>query len=776
MVGIPEELSETDVEIVQEIIDSHGFPGLTQTQAEAFEGGALDKNNTLLVAETGNGKTLVAEAVANKALQNNKTVAYLVPSRALLGEKRSLIEEWVDDSTVVRESNGYTKADVMVATFESFYEAVIRGYAGRYDTVILDDFHEIYSGHRGPNIEKAISAILNQEKHVFAMSATLGNPDVIARWLNADLVYSTEKRAVPIDERPIGKANDSYAKQIAGIISHNREKGPFLVFNDTTSNAKARAEGLADELSFDSPDVNYRERVKEEIDTGLSKAHKELIRLLNNGIAYHHAKLEDGVKDLIEEETEKGNLKCVCCTTSLSYGFDSPVQTVITADLKRWTPDIGRHFIGVYEYVQWIGRAGRDADKYDVAYAFTLYDDDEAKEKFQFDTPVEEKDLEDVTSHVEGRSAFRWLTLELVKNGWETDAELFDFLQHTLYWVETVDAQPAHEQPTIGETPAAAIKDRLVETLEWLETRGLIQRPVGQPQSDAVRFKATPLGASAVEYEHSNWFDDDVTDVLELVDWLADQGDDLTPEALIEYLAENYYQCDAKRAPTEDTFTAWTEKHELNTGSEGYTAALISWYWCSGASLSDLEDLLDMEDLASIPRTARNISQALDSLTHLYKPAEAPSEPEWHESLQQRVKSGVRGDDLYLIKTVDYFGRRRYNDLKDQLNRMGSGADWDPGPEAPVVERLSKLLASRNNEDLFLDGVKATSGIGSSISENILESVRAWDPDDVEHTPVPFAKSILKEHGPIIRHHQQPDSAEASENETEFKTTSLTDF
>ena len=772
MPPVPDSIPKTDQELIHDLLDQKPdeFTDLTVTQYEAFEDGVLDEGNNLLIAETGNGKTFVAEAVTKKALQNGNNVAYLVPSVALVGEKHEKISAWTPANATVNKGHGYNEADVVVATFESFFEAVIRGYAKRFDTVVLDDFHEIYSTHRGANIEKGISASLDQDMEILGISATVGNPHTIARWLDADLTISSEDRAVPISEEPIEKTGRTYAEQITRIIRSNRDKGPFLVFNDTKKNAEARARGLAEEISFDTgSDVDFRADVEEQVTTELTDSHKELIGLLRKGIAYHHAGIESGLKDLIEEYTETGIIKCVFCTTTLSYGFDSPVQSVIIADLKRWTGN----FIGVYEYVQWVGRAGRDSEAYDQAYAFLMHDDADAFEKYQFDTRVEEKDLEDVTSHLSGNVALRWLVLELVNYGWETDNEVLDFVQSTLFWSENVEQIPQHVREDFGIQPGGEIVDEVKKTLSWLARHGLLKKPLGQPQTDETLYTATELGNSLVEYEHSNWFDDSVQSVLELTEWLNDQADTLTPEKLVERLADEYYHCNENYTLTEKgPLGERMELHDLS-GSDGTTAMMVCWIWCAGVSITDMEDLLGGDDLSRFANTASNLSDAVESVRVLYEPFEMPTELDWLEMFAAQIGEGIPGPDMYLVNNVEYFGRVLYNNLRDRLNRMGAGNDWDPGQGHFVIERLSKLLAERN-DDLFLDSVKSADDIGPEISKNILDSVKEWNPEDNEMVKVPFAESVRDRKGSedFTRYHETVSNARTqSDNGTETSTT-----
>jgi replicative superfamily II helicase len=777
MPPVPDSLSKADRALVEDLLAQKpaAFTDLTQTQYEAFDQGVLDEGNHLLLAETGNGKTFVAEAVIKKALQQNERVAYLVPSRALVGEKHDTIASWAPESATITKGRGYTQADVGVATFESYYEAVIRGYAHRFDVVVLDDFHEIYSSHRGPNIEKAISAALEANQELLGISATIGNPDAIARWLDADLTISTERRAVPIDERPVEKTDEHYGTQIARIIRDNRERGPFLVFNYATAHTKSRAERIATELSLETgADVDFRAAVEAAVSTELTDAHRELIDLLRNGVAYHHAQMETGLKDLIESYAEDGIVECVCCTTTLSYGFDSPVQSVIVADLRRQF-----EYIGVYEYVQWIGRAGRDASAYDQAYAFPMVQagDDEAAEQFQFDTPVEEKTLEPVTTHLGDQAPLRWLVLELVAHGWETTADVLEFVRSTLAWSTAATQRPGH-QPTLGgETPADEIVTEVLTTLEWLTDRGLLNRPVGQPQGDHDRYTPTPLGEALVEYEHDNWFDNTIEDVLALTEWLADQDADLTPEQLVAKLAETYYHCDLMEViEGEGTISTAMAAHDLS-GSEGTTAAVVCWLWCAGMSITEIERRLGSDDLSGLASTAANISTAVGSIRLLYEPQEMPREPPWLERFATQVDVGVPGPDMYLVDTVDHFGRRRYDALRNRLSGFGAESAWYPGDDSFLIERLSALYAETDVEQ-FEAMVKDVRGIGSTIYENIREATRAWDPDTASTATVPFTESARErdESGSLQVFHD-PATRDGDEPDDEFSTgTTLADF
>lgn len=739
MAAVPGDIPDSDRRLLSELLDSkpEAFTDLTDTQAQAFSEGALDDGNHLLIAETGNGKTFVAEAKTRKALNNNERVAYTVPSRALQKEKYETLTQWLPDDVEIANGTGYPDADVIVSTFESFFAAVLRGLVDGYDLVVFDDFHVIYGAFRGPSIEKAMSASRDADMEIFAMSATVGNPDVIARWIGGRLTISDEPRSVPINEEPVGKLpsnQKAIGNQVTDIIENNPEKGPYLVFNDTKANAESRAKTIADHVSFET-ETDFEGAVQDVISTELTDAHEELIELLNSGIAYHHAGLDTEIQKLIEEYTNTGDIQVITATTTLSYGFNSPVQSVIAVDLKRYNFESNRReFIGVYEYVQWIGRAGRDEDLYNEAYAFPMVRDEEARDEFQFDRSVEEKSLEPAFSHIQNEEELRWLVLELLVHGWESDIEVMDFITKTLFWQQAVEGQATltNEHGFTGESEQiTVIRDMVDGILEWLVTKGLIRTPITQPHTEGTGYTATELGDAVVEFNFKNWLSNTVDEVCNFMDWLHMQNDNLSPEPLVECLATIYdRKCNLNTSVGNETIEMYM--HNLDSpvyGKEGTTAAVVCWGWCQGTTLSTMQFQFGIDELSYLPGVTRFIHRALEAIPELYGPQEMPPMPRWIEPFTSRVEYGVPGADAYLLENTDHLGRRKYNQLQNHLNQMAE-TGWDPGRNEPVIIRLRNLYDERNQDDQLLrDTLRSVSGIGQAISGNTLETVKEWDPD-----------------------------------------------
>ena len=196
-------------EDIIELMEAHGYDGLYQTQQQAFEK-ELETGSHLLVAQTGNGKTLCAEYRIKRTLADNARVAYLVPSRSLKTEKEEELNTWCEGDVRVtgKHNDAYEHGDVVIATFEGFYQALLLHPAKvrDIDTVVLDDFHLLYDAYRGFNLEKVITLLMHNSIDIFAMSATIGKPEKIAAWLqyqDVTLTVSEEDRQVPIEEELI---------------------------------------------------------------------------------------------------------------------------------------------------------------------------------------------------------------------------------------------------------------------------------------------------------------------------------------------------------------------------------------------------------------------------------------------------------------------------------------------------------------------------------------------------------------------------------------------
>jgi helicase len=176
---------------------------LNPAQIKAVNKGLLDGKNLLVCTPTGSGKTAIATFAITKNLSKNKgsKAIYLVPLKALANEKykdyKELLKE-TDFNVMVSTGDFDSRAewldkyDLLILTVEKM-DSILRHHVSwiyNVSTIIVDEVHLLSDVRRGPTLEILITLLKQLLKNVqiIALSATIGNPEELAMWLNADLV------------------------------------------------------------------------------------------------------------------------------------------------------------------------------------------------------------------------------------------------------------------------------------------------------------------------------------------------------------------------------------------------------------------------------------------------------------------------------------------------------------------------------------------------------------------------------------------------------------
>jgi len=674
---------------IAELMHEHGYGGLKKTQSFAFNEGILDDGNDLLIAETGNGKTLTAESITLKELEKGNRVAYLVPSRQLVWAKKNTISEWASPEYSVFTGEGkYQHADVAVATFESFYQAIIKGTEGALsiDAIVLDDFHEIYSDFRGASIELSITAALHEDISLYGISATIGNAKEIGDWMDANTLISPEDRQTPIKEFSVDSSTNSTKQKVIDVAEENQDKAPFLVFCFAKSWTESRAAALADADIFEGPsrDINLRNELASRVDGILTSTHRELLDMMQSGVAYIHSDLPGSIKQYILELYEEGELQAITTTTSLAYGFDSPVQTVIVADIKR-----RGNYVGVFEYIQWAGRAARPRFDYPCGYCYTLGDDTEEIEE-KFFSP--DRELEDVTTHIDNEQKFRWLILELIENDWETTEQIESFIKKSLYWEQmSPDAGWGMEEPKSKEE---VLEERLIETTDWLIDNGFIVE-----NDTLASFETTKLGQGAVNFHYNSCVDTDLLNIKSFYQWANETDQDEITQ--LDYLYEtiNDFELEMNASEANGRLEPILREYGYNTNKVSTTAGLIRWYWMRNYSTERIEQETDI-DPTYIPSLASTLSDTVDATKYILEAAPNAREQKWHDNLVYRIEKGVRQDATPIVEDVDSMGRARTRFLRKYLKQMARQT-LDAEPNTHMWALLEEFHYHTGNDDQF---------------------------------------------------------------------------
>ncbi|GAA0287587.1 DEAD/DEAH box helicase [Halobacterium noricense] len=330
---------------VADHLESGGIEELYPPQAAAVEAGVAEGESLVASVPTASGKTLIAELAMLSAVADGGTALYIVPLRALAGEKATEFEAFEQFGFSVGVSTGnygddgsrLSDNDIVVATSEKV-DSLVRNGAGWIDDlscVVADEVHLVDDDHRGPTLEVTLAKLRQrvQDLQVVALSATVGNADEIAAWLDAELVDSEWR---PIDLRTgvhYGQAvhyDDGTQEELATGGSDSQtaaivedtlaDDGSTLVFVNSRRNAEAAARRLADVTKQGISDDD-RQRLREVADEirGVSdtETSDDLADAVEKGAAFHHAGLcvtgdaqilrQDGTFAAIEDIVSDGD-------------------------------------------------------------------------------------------------------------------------------------------------------------------------------------------------------------------------------------------------------------------------------------------------------------------------------------------------------------------------------------------------------------------------------------------------------------------------------------
>lgn len=201
---------------------------LTPIQHKALQAGLLEGQSLLCCAPTASGKTLVASMAIVQLLSQNSTskdlpsrdsqsndsqsknfprkaskTLYLLPLKALAGEKYQEYRQLLDTTSHrvalslgdldedARYLGGY---DLIIMTTEKLDSLLRHGipWLSQVKLVVVDEIHLLHDSARGPTLEVVLTLLRSLIKpQIIGLSATIGNPQALADWLDARLVQDS---------------------------------------------------------------------------------------------------------------------------------------------------------------------------------------------------------------------------------------------------------------------------------------------------------------------------------------------------------------------------------------------------------------------------------------------------------------------------------------------------------------------------------------------------------------------------------------------------------
>lgn len=364
------------------LLKGQGITELNPPQIDAVKKGLFEKKNLVIAAPTASGKTLIAEmAILKNYLEGGKSV-YLVPLKALASEKYEDFSKYKKIGMKVAIATGDLDGtdgwlggyDLIIASNEKMDSLLRHSVPWTRDIslIVSDEIHVMDDPSRGPTLEIVLTQLMGITKsQIIALSATIENAQQIAEWLNAGLVRS-DYRPVRLQKGimyPDGEKYKIEFGKIKGTIASDMEienalcvdtvrKGKqSLVFVSTRKSAEACAEKISKNMRA-MLTVGERTQLKklsndvENVLGSPTRQCRRLARIIEGGVAFHHAGLVSKQRKLVEDAFRLGLLKTLTATPTLALGINIPAFRVGIRDTKRFTHGYGASYLPVLEVQQ----------------------------------------------------------------------------------------------------------------------------------------------------------------------------------------------------------------------------------------------------------------------------------------------------------------------------------------------------------------------------------------------------------------------------------------
>ena len=412
-------------EFIERLVGHQQSPVLElwPSQRGAISQSLLDPAKRAIVVEmpTSAGKTLLAEfaIVQALALYPDRTVAYVVPTRALVNQitrrlRRDLeplgfpVEAAVPVVELDPNEDELLRQDisVLVVTPEKL-DLLLRTdhpVVEQLSLVVADEAHNLGADARGARLELLLATLRREraDARFLLLTPFVPNGEELALWLGGEGAEATisidwkpSERVATLArwKKPRGRPRELLLRSIpsahhvdiatevdinlgdAGAIAAERgdlgaskeavsasaalklaKRGGVLALCWGRKPAEKRAAQI-DAVRDLHAHSPFAASVMNFAKAELGADHP-LARHLQKGVAFHHAGLSHDLRYLIELLIDAGDIDIVCGTTTLAQGVNFPIGSVIIETLDK-PADRGRQPMTFSEFWNIAGRAGR---------------------------------------------------------------------------------------------------------------------------------------------------------------------------------------------------------------------------------------------------------------------------------------------------------------------------------------------------------------------------------------------------------------------------------
>ncbi|KAL7542850.1 hypothetical protein ACHAXR_012148 [Thalassiosira sp. AJA248-18] len=400
-----------------------GTASLNPMQSTVFDAAYNTRENLLICAPTGAGKTNVAMLAVvshlrdvgligsayhdgdhhydNGPVSTGQKIVYIAPMKALAQE---VVEKFSSKLTkplgiIVRELTGDMQlsraeaeaAHVLVTTPEKWDVVTRKGGDGSLGStcglLIIDEVH-LLADERGAVIESVVARLhrwvesSQRQVRLVGLSATLPNYEDVATFLRVDkkkglFFFGPEHRPVPLQQTFIGvtshtrnrfereKKMDEVCYE---VVTDSLKNGyQVMVFVHSRKGTGTTAKALAERAAADGDlerlfigEEGENDARTKYMDRAEKSRNRELREHFNSGMGIHHAGMLRHDRKLSEQMFNDGAIKVLCCTATLAWGVNLPAHTVVIKGTDVYMPEKGTNVdLSILDVQQIFGRAGR---------------------------------------------------------------------------------------------------------------------------------------------------------------------------------------------------------------------------------------------------------------------------------------------------------------------------------------------------------------------------------------------------------------------------------
>ncbi len=415
-------------EFIRQQLEQADIKLLYDFQWEACFSGK-QRHDKVLYTPTASGKTLIAQIVSTRILGKGMRCVILEPTKRLIDQMYDRFKEWYHDICTILRVSGDNRpspeeletADILIITYESFNGLLAKHFEypflDRIGLIVVDELHNLGNKGRGTCLETAIvnaKAWLRPRPHIIYLSATLGNAEELASWLDAQLIHTKERRS---------KLIVSSFGVSGSTIEQIERKKRFLFARLIKKTFELHSYGDDQRTKIVHIFCYTRNQVEqraEELQTFLKSFG------LNLTVGYSHAGLSKEKQQKAMRKLKKGEFQVFLSTTQYGEGVDFPIKRVIIADAGMFSSQL---------LIQLSGRAARPRH-HRVGYADLIFVGDDQEILKQKDIQIVEGQLI-VKEHrivSQARSSLADIVLTLIARGSVSTKQLLLKLERHYFW------------------------------------------------------------------------------------------------------------------------------------------------------------------------------------------------------------------------------------------------------------------------------------------------------------------------------------------------------